>query len=180
MTDMFSVPESSPVTDGRVTARLLILGLGNPMMADDGIGHEVVLCLNRCELPKGVRVFAVDGDVLTLIDLWKGEPAVWLVDAVSTDAAPGTRHIFEHQDLLELPPAGLSVHHPSIGENLRWMVHAHPGMNGITFRLFGVEVGVVQPATRMTRAATKSVTRLVDDITIAVRELAAPVRYSPH
>jgi hydrogenase maturation protease len=164
-------PRSFPIPGDAEPQRLLILGLGNPMMADDGIGHEVVSRLERCALPEYVRLFAVDGDVLTLTDLWKGEPVVWLVDAVSSNQPVGVLHVYEHLELLKLQPGGLSTHHQNLADVLRWILHARPEMAAVWFRLYGIEAGVVRPGQRLSRVVEAAVTRLVDEIGEASRNL---------
>ena len=179
MADLLTVPGSSLDTDESVPARLLILGLGNPMMADDGIGHEVVSRLERSENPKGVRLLAVDGDVLGLVDFWGGEPAVWLVDAVGSGRPAGSLCVYEHQGLLQLPAGGLSIHHPSLSENLRWILHGRPEMAAIEFRLYGIEAGVVRRERGLSRAVEGAVNRLVDEIGRAIRLLISSSSASP-
>jgi hydrogenase maturation protease len=162
-----------PSADVAADERLLILGLGNPLMADDGIGHEVIARLERRGLPGSVRLVAVDGDVLALLDLWRGEPAVWLVDAISSGRRPGSLHVVEHRDLLGLPAGGQSVHHPNLGESLRWMLHARPEMRAIELRLFGIEVDAVRPTRGLSDASMQSLEPQVEDIVAAVRERCA-------
>lgn len=157
-------------TDDPKSECLLIVGLGNPMMADDGIGHEIVRRLGSCDLPDRVRLVAIDGDVLALTHLWRGERAIWLVDAVSSDRPAGTLHVYEHRELFEIPSGGLSVHHPSIGECLRWMLHARPEMAVIAFRLFGIEARVLRSERRLSPAVDSAAERLVDEIEGAARE----------
>ena len=173
MSDPTWVRASAVLCEETAPARLLIVGLGNSMMADDGLGHVVVERLRCRDLPQSVRLAAIDDDVLALTRLWKGERAVWIVDAVSSDCPAGTRHLFEHHQLLRLPAGGLSVHHPSVGESLRWLQLARPEMSAVAFRLYGVEVGVVRPERGLTDAVTESVTHLVDDIALAARQWAA-------
>jgi hydrogenase maturation protease len=150
------------------------------MMTDDGVGHEVLARLERCELPNGVRLFAVDGDVLALVDVWKGEPEVWLVDAVDSQEPAGTLHIYRHQKLFRLPPGGLSTHHPNLAVSLRWILHARPEMATVEFTLYGVRVGVVRPGRGLTPAVQNSADRLIADISRAARELAENTRGAPH
>ena len=178
MAESLSGCVSSSCSDWSEPFRLLIVGLGNPLMADDGIGHEVVRRLALCDLPNHVRLAAIDGDVLSLTRVWKGEHQVWFVDAVSGDAAPGTRYDFEHQDLLGLPARGLSVHHPSIGESLRWMLHAQPEMAAIEFRLYGIEAGAIRPQRALTQAVEDAVVRIVSELQTAVRN-CTPFRSNP-
>jgi len=62
--------------------RLLILGLGNPLMGDDGAGIQIVEELKKSDLPEYVDV--IDGGTagVGLIDLMTGYSRVIVVDAV--------------------------------------------------------------------------------------------------
>ena len=62
--------------------RLLILGLGNPLMGDDGAGIQIVNELRESDLPEYVDV--IDGGTagVGLIDLMSGYSRVIVVDAV--------------------------------------------------------------------------------------------------
>jgi hydrogenase maturation protease len=62
--------------------RLLIIGLGNPLMGDDGVGIQVVNELRESDLPEYVDV--IDGGTpgVGLIDLMSGYSRVIVVDAV--------------------------------------------------------------------------------------------------
>ena len=62
--------------------RLLILGLGNPLMGDDGAGIQIVEELKKSDLPEYADV--VDGGTagVGLIDLMSGYSRVIVVDAV--------------------------------------------------------------------------------------------------
>src|SRR4030066_665545 len=62
--------------------RLLIIGLGNPLMCDDGVGIEVVNELKGSDLPEYVDV--IDGGTpgVGLIDLMSGYSAAMMGNAV--------------------------------------------------------------------------------------------------
>jgi hydrogenase maturation protease len=171
MVEPATAHRSPPALGDAETRRLLILGLGNPMMADDGVGHEVVCRLEGCDLPKSVRVFAIDGDVLALGEIWEGEEEVWIVDAVSSQHPAGTVHVYGHQDVLSLPVGTRSAHHPSVSESLRWILHSSSDMTATEFRLFGIEAGVVRPERGLSRPVENSITHLVGKIERAARRL---------
>ena len=70
---------------------LLILGLGNVLLEDDGVGSAAVRALlDRYVAPADVRV--LDGGTLglSLLPYVDAADAVILVDAVKAEAAPGT------------------------------------------------------------------------------------------
>jgi hydrogenase maturation protease len=167
---------SLPAPGDEELDRVLILGLGNPTMADDGIGPEVVSRLEARGLPSGVRLVVVDGDLLSLVDLWRGEPEVWLVDAVSGNRPPGSQWMIDDHQLRRLPSGELSVHHPNVGNLLGWMLHARPEMAAVRFRLYGIEAARVRPGIGLDRAVETAIGTLVDRIAAAARG----VTLSPH
>ncbi len=183
MVDAAAARASSTRCHETTGSRLLIVGLGNPMMADDGVGNEVVRRLEHSELPRWARLAVIDGDVLALTRLWRGERAVWLVDACSGGRRPpGAVGVYKHQRLVEGPAGGISVHHASLSESLRWLLHAQPEMAVIEFRLFAVEAAVVRPESSLSPAVRSAVGRLVGEIVRQAKELGPlGVRFpSPH
>jgi hydrogenase maturation protease len=102
--------------DARGRASLKVVGIGNAVRADDAVGLAVVREL-RGTLPAGVEVLEREGEPTSLIDAWEGADTVWLVDAVSSGATPGTVHRIDAAD--SPLPAGFgrtSTHHFGLPE----------------------------------------------------------------
>jgi len=100
-----------------VTATL-VLGLGNTLRGDDGLGPAVVDWLNQHGLPPGVK--AVDGGtpglemVLTLADY----PRVLIVDAADLHRAPGEWMRLSAGQVQPSDQARLSLHYAGLAEAL--------------------------------------------------------------
>jgi hydrogenase maturation protease len=77
------------VTPGTAAPDTLIIGLGNPLRGDDGVGITVARALAERMLPAGVEV--VDGGTqgLGLVNVMEGRRRVILVDAANIGRAPG-------------------------------------------------------------------------------------------
>ena len=93
------------------TSRILVAGIGNIFLGDDGFGPEVMRHVPQRLAGPGVQLvdYGIRGMHLAY-DLLDGCEALVLVDAIPSRGAPGTVHIFE-ADLESLTTtAGLDAH----------------------------------------------------------------------
>ena len=146
----------------------LVVGLGNALMADDGVGLEVARRLAACPRGIGARVEVAGADSLVLPSLWRGEDRVWLVDALERGGEPGTLHILEHDELLCLPQVHRGAHHLSLPECLRWVGVAHPEMAEVRYTLWGVEPGVIEPSEGLSPEVEAAAAEVVELISTAL------------
>jgi hydrogenase maturation protease len=144
--------------------RILIVGFGNALMGDDGAGPAVVEILRARPLPPGARVEDGGSDATLLAALWRGEPEVWLVDAVIAGAPPGTVHRREHEDVLAVEQRHATAHALSLPESLRWLALACPEMSGVRYRLWGIEAAAVRPGQSISSEVHQAVVRVVEEI----------------
>ncbi len=72
----------------------MIIGMGNPLRRDDGIGVRVAERLAALA-PTGVDVHIHAGGGPELMERWHGAERVVLVDAVTAGGAPGAVHRFD-------------------------------------------------------------------------------------
>jgi hydrogenase maturation protease len=94
----FSPAEVEPLAPAQApepTRRVLVAGIGNVFLGDDGFGVALAGRLARCELPAGVDVvdFGIRG--MDLAYAMADYDAVVLLDATSRGGAPGTLYVIE-------------------------------------------------------------------------------------
>ena len=77
------------MTGGAGIDAALVVGIGNPLRGDDGVGPAVA-ALVRARAHPGVQVAEVHADPIALLELWAGRRRVVLVDAVCSGAPAGT------------------------------------------------------------------------------------------
>ena len=79
--------------------RIVIIGVGNLLLKDEGLGIHVVRELREKALPPGVEV--IDGGVagIGLLDLFQGARKLVLIDAADMNLAPGTVVRFTPEDI---------------------------------------------------------------------------------
>ena len=89
--------------------KTLVVGVGNPILSDDGVGIHVARRLKTMAL-EGVEVEELPASGLELLDMVIGYDRVIIVDAIVTGkAAPGDLHVLE-EDAFERTIHGWSPH----------------------------------------------------------------------
>jgi hydrogenase maturation protease len=96
-----------PVTGPPTGRRIVVAGVGNVFLGDDGFGVEVVRHLAGAPLAPGVELFDVGIRALHLAyELLAGCDLLVLVDVAATGAPPGTLCVIEvgEGDIAAAPP----------------------------------------------------------------------------
>ena len=95
---------------------VLVIGLGNAMRRDDGIGPAAIELLERETLP-AADMIVLDGESTRLIEAWRGRSRAIVIDAVAAGSRAGTIHEVEvGTDALPDWDAGASTHGAGIAE----------------------------------------------------------------
>ncbi|MFZ5898732.1 MAG: hydrogenase maturation protease [Bacillota bacterium] len=91
--------------------QLLILGIGNILLSDEGFGVHVVRELEHRDLPPGVTVMDGGTGGEDLVFWIEEAERLIVVDAIDAGAEPGTLFRFRHDDLdLAFTERPLSLH----------------------------------------------------------------------
>jgi len=81
---------------------ILILGIGNDILTDDGIGPRLIHDLNKDRLPENVIYLQATIGGMELLDLIRDYDTVFFIDALKTgNHKPGTVHQFVPEDFEE-------------------------------------------------------------------------------
>lgn len=88
---------------------VLIMGIGNYLMGDEGVGVHVAQRLAREELPEGVDVLDGGTGGFFLMEYFENYPVVILIDATLDDRPTGTIRLIEPRFANDFPRA-MSTH----------------------------------------------------------------------
>jgi hydrogenase maturation protease len=89
---------------------ILILGIGNLLLKDEGIGVHVVERLKEMPLPEHVEVLDGGTSGLDLVDFIEGRKKLIVIDAVNAGENPGTLYRLTEENLDIKPKAITSFH----------------------------------------------------------------------
>jgi hydrogenase maturation protease len=100
--------------------KVLIGGIGNVLLGDDGVGPYVVrLLAAHYEFDEGVEVADLGTPALDLIDQITGKDAVILIDSIDTEADPGTIELYRKADIMrDCPAVRMDPHSPALVDAL--------------------------------------------------------------
>lgn len=103
---------------------VLVVGIGNTLRRDDGIGVHIIRHLSRSPLPKQVEV--VDGGTVTfpLLERFQARKKIIIVDAIEADTKPGTLFRLQVEDISKFRNCFSCLHQMSIVDVIdmfRWL-----------------------------------------------------------
>jgi hydrogenase maturation protease len=152
-----------------MNASTLILGLGNRLLSDEGVGIEVIRRLEAAADLDGV--WLMDGGTLsfTLAAPISELPNLIVVDAARMDATPGTVRVLlgEAMDRQLSGPAG-SVHEVSLADlmDMTRLSGNHPRLRA----LVGIEPALVDWGDTLSPAVEAAVPAAMDAVRSLVEE----------
>lgn len=102
------------------TRRIGVLGIGNVLMGDDGVGPYTVKQLEaRYEFPEQVELQDVGTPGLGITSVFSEFDAVILIDAVNAKKSPGEVKVYRKDELVRVPvKQRISPHDPALVEAL--------------------------------------------------------------
>ena len=91
--------------------RRLILGLGNPLIGDEGAGCVVAAKLDKMNLPDDVEVLDGGTGGIKLLHMLEGRDEILIIDCADFGGRPGEIREFGSESIVGLEDHPLSLHH---------------------------------------------------------------------
>ena len=156
--------------------RIHVIGIGNVLMQDDGVGPHVVRVLQAgWAFPENVTVTDLGTPGLDLVPHVADVDALVAVDAARTSAAPGTVLTWRGEDLLRRPAEPrLGPHDPGLEATLRALEFAGRAPHSVL--LVGVVPARVEEGLGLTREVRTAVPDAIDTVLAELERLDAAAR----
>jgi hydrogenase maturation protease len=155
-------------------APTLVIGLGNPLAGDDGIGCRLAEALARDpDLPEGTEVVCGGTDLLRLEDRLRDRAHVIVLDALLDDGLPGRLRTFgpDPAELRALVDAQGHAHHLSAAQALLLLRSVAGTLEGTVVVLLGITVRGAAAQLDLSPELADAVPRLAREVCDAIRRM---------
>ena len=139
---------------------VLVLGIGNILLRDEGVGGRVIEQMQKKRLPDDVEL--VDGGTAgaDLLNVLAERRKVIVIDAVQADCEPGTVLRFTADDLVRPDGVGMSLHELGLGEALT--MNKQLGCEPKDVVVFGIKPKDIRCGLELSEEIAASVPKVVE------------------
>ncbi len=141
------------------TPRIVVVGVGNLLMKDEGIGIHALQELEKLDLPPDVKL--IDGGTSPdLIAYTRAGEKLIIVDAAKAGGEPGDIYRFKPEDLATEKPVLSSAHQMGVVENLALMdLTGHKPAEVV---IIGIEPGVIDWGMELSPILQEKLPKLIE------------------
>ncbi|HYK71749.1 MAG TPA: hydrogenase maturation protease [Pseudoneobacillus sp.] len=145
--------------------KIIVLGIGNQLMMDDGIGIYLVNELGKHPSAPNIFYLVGESDIDYCLELIDGATFIMIVDAVLSGKEPGELSVFSLEELHESQPLHISPH------NLHLFQELYQQKETIAGYLIGIEpfelrfhIGLSDELIAKWDVVLKDVQRTIDEL----------------
>lgn len=138
----------------------LIVGVGNRLLGDEGIGPHIVDNLSQLSMPPGVSVLDCGCDLLNLVSHIDKPQKIIVVDAIRAGGKPGRIHKFDFNELETMQAKTHSAHQVQITDALKLLKQVCPCLTNCEITVIGIEPKVTELSTDLSKEVRESIADL--------------------
>ena len=139
---------------------LKVIGLGNILKGDDGIGPVIIEELEKSELSVPIQLCDAGSDAFTILDHLLGSEPVLIIDCARMGKDPGTVQKIKTEDIERIPAdVGMSLHGYSLAEV--WQIARSMGTPK-DLSIIGVEPEKVQFNSDLSEVVKESIPIIIE------------------
>ena len=155
--------------------QVLILGMGNLIMSDDGLGVYAINELKKQKWPPGIAVLEVGTAIINYLEEISRSQNTIIVDAVRFGYRPGRVYRFNFNDIECCPNAALDAHDLSLPTIIKMAREIRNLPANII--IYGIEPAHVFPGSQLTEPVCKALPLLIRQISYEARRILTQGNY---
>jgi hydrogenase maturation protease len=141
-------------------ARVLIVGFGNLLLRDEGLGIHAVQALEKRDLPEGVEVMDGGTSAIDILPYLEAVDLLIVVDCVDGNQPPGTLYRMGLTDIKYEQEAHMSLHDINVPAVLQLMKAM--GKRPPQTLIIGLQPAAIEEGLDLTEEVAAAMPRLLD------------------
>lgn len=112
-------PQPTGKHEGIIMGKLLVLGVGNSLLTDDGVGVFAAEALQKEDWPDNVTIIEAGTFTQDIFYLFEGYDRMLVLDVVHSGHPPGTVYTLSEEDLMGNKDQRVSIHDVDLMDSLK-------------------------------------------------------------
>ena len=141
--------------------KILIVGIGNILCRDEGVGVHVIQEMEDMELPSHIELLDIGTSTPDLISLLEGVRKLIIIDALKAGGSPGTIYRYKPEDLLANEEGPISLREIGLIETLNMAKKMGREIDAV---LIGVEPKVLDWGVELSAELKKQIPAIIEAV----------------
>ena len=154
-----------------MNSKIVVIGIGNLLLMDEGIGVHTINELETHDLPKSIEIYDGGTGGFKLIDLMHGAARVIFIDAVDTGKAPGSVTIFRAEEVHSIyNKKKYSLHDTDLMEIIKMAeMLGNPPM----IEIVGIQPKIINYGTTLSNELAGSMSNIMNTVLRRIEEVCS-------
>jgi hydrogenase maturation protease len=141
--------------------KTLIIGIGNMLCCDEGVGVQVIQQMEFMELPGHIELLDMGTSTTDLISHLEGVKKLIVIDAMKTGGIPGEIHKCKPEDLMSKGEEAISLHEVNLLETLTTAKQMGKEIDTV---IIGVEPKVIDWGLELSEEVKKKIPAIIEAV----------------
>ena len=139
---------------------ILVVGVGNRLLGDEGIGPHIVDNLLQLPMPPHVSILDCGCDLLNLVSYLNRPQKIIVVDAICAGGKPGEIHKFDFKELEITQAKTCSAHQVQMTDAIELLKQVCPCLTDCEITVIGIEPKAIELSADLSKEVRESIADL--------------------
>jgi hydrogenase maturation protease len=146
---------------GKSCKTILIAGVGNRLLADEGVGLHIIDNLSQTRMPTNVNIIDCGCDLLGLIPYLNEPQKIIVIDAIRAGGRPGKIYRFDYCELGTRDVKMRSSHQMGAIDAIGLLKQIYPALAGCEIIIVGLEPKAIKLSTCLSKEVKEGITDIL-------------------